>query len=162
MSQPTTFRIALAGRTSGNLATVVSDHPVLKSMPNEGFCGWQFGDLLEGGRAVCFETDEVPFHPIIEVVTSHKYAIRQAALFEFQVMDGRLLVCSLHFKDTDPAASWLLRQLVTYMQSDEFKPKDTLDAQQLRALANSKVKKTAANTNFAFNPNDKTAVRRRK
>lgn len=49
VSLPTTFRIALAGRTSGNLATVVSDHPVLRNMPNEGFCGWQFSELFEGG-----------------------------------------------------------------------------------------------------------------
>lgn len=162
VSLPTTFRIALAGRTSGNLATVVNDHPILKDMPNEGFCGWQFSELMEGGRAVCFETDALPFNPIIEVVATHKFAIRQAALFEFQVMGGRLLVCSLNFKENDPAARWLLNQLILYAQSEEFSPKDSLDAQQLYALANSKVKKAAANTNLAFNPNDKTAVRKKK
>lgn len=38
---PVGFRIALAGRSSGNLATVIKDHPVLWDMPHEGFCGWR-------------------------------------------------------------------------------------------------------------------------
>jgi len=162
VSLTTSYRIALAGRTSGNLATVVADHPSLNDLPHEGFCGWQFGELMEGGRAVCFESDMVPFDPIIEVVSTHKYVIRQAALFEFQVGGGRLLVCSLHLQETDPAARWLYHKLISYMRSEAFKPKHVIDVGQLRSLASGKVKKTAANTNLAFNANDKTAVRKKK
>lgn len=162
VSLPITYRIALAGRTSGNLATVVADHPLLGELSHDGFCNWQFGELLEGGRAVCFESDEVPFEPIIEVVSTHKYAIRQAALFEFTVGNGRLLICSLNFMDTDPAAQWLYNRLTSYMQSEAFKPKHVIDVKQLRALANGKVKKAAVNTNLAFNANDKTAIRGKK
>ncbi|MEE1043617.1 MAG: hypothetical protein UH854_06590, partial [Clostridia bacterium] len=67
-SLPTTFRIALAGRTTGNLATVIADHPLLRDLPHDGYCGWQFAELLEDGNAVCFESDNVPFNPIIDVV----------------------------------------------------------------------------------------------
>ncbi|MBR4058947.1 MAG: beta galactosidase jelly roll domain-containing protein [Lachnospiraceae bacterium] len=162
VSLPTTYRIALAGRTSGNLATVVADHPAYGELPHEGFCGWQFGELLEGGRAVCFESDAVPFDPMIEVVSTHKYVIRQAAMFEFCVGKGRLLVCSLSFKDHDPAAKWLRNSLISYMRGDAFCPKHAINVKQLRALADGKVKKTAANTNLAFNANDKTAVRGKK
>ncbi|MBQ7838883.1 MAG: beta galactosidase jelly roll domain-containing protein [Lachnospiraceae bacterium] len=158
-SLPTTFRIALAGRTGGNLATVIHDHPVFRDLPNDGFCGWQFARLLEGGQAICFESDEVPFHPIIEVASVHKYAIRQAALFEFQVMNGRLLVCSLRFDEDDPAARWLRNRLISYLKSEAFHPADVLSAEQLRSLAKGGVKKAPTNTNFAFNVNDKTAVR---
>lgn len=159
VSLSTTYRIALAGRTSGNQATVIADHPVLYELPHEGFCGWQFAELLEGGQAVCFESDQVPFEPIIEVVSTHKYAIRQAALFEFSVGNGRLLVCSLNFKKKNPAATWLKEALIRYAESDTFRPKHEITIEQLRALASGKVKKVAANTNLAFNANDKTAVR---
>jgi len=162
VSLPTSYRIALAGRTSGNLATVIVDHPLLNELPHEGFCGWQFSELLEGGRAICFESDQVPFEPIIEVVSTHKYVIRQASLFEFRVGNGRLVVCSLNLKETDPAARWLVKQLVSYMQNEVFRPKHVLDREQLHALANGKVKHTALNTNLAFNVNDKTAVRGKK
>ena len=159
---PMTFRIALAGRTSGNLATVIQDHPVLRDMPQDGFCGWQFSDLLEGAAAVCFETDSVAFHPIIEVVSTHKFVIRQAAMFEFCVGKGKLFVCSLHFKKEDHAAQWLLEQILTYLSGDEFEPEDCIEEADLLKLADGKAVRTAANTNFAFNPNDKTAVRRKK
>ena len=158
---PTSYRIALAGRTSGNLATVVSDHPLLKDMPHDGFCGWQFSDMFEGGEAVCFEAD-VPFNPIVEVVSTHKYAIKQAALFEFKVLNGKLLVCSLNLNETDPGAMWLKARLTEYMRSEDFNPKDTIDEKGLIALSRSKVVKTAGNTNLAFNPNDKTAMRKKR
>lgn len=155
---PTSFRIALAGRTAGNIATVISDHPILKDLPHEGFCGWQFCHLLEGGQAVCFEDDSVPFHPIIEVVSTHKFAVRQSALFEFKALNGRLLVCGFQFSDLDPAARWLKAQLVSYAQSENFKPQDILDERQFYALINGEVTKIEGNTNFAVNANDKTSA----
>lgn len=183
-SLPTTFQMALAGRTSGNLATVIHDHPVLKDLPHEGFCGWQFRRLLENGNAVCFEDDSVPFDPIIELASTHKYAIREAALFEFRVLNGRLLVCSLcfdnvsrggvsktewgdprihtKFEKDDPAALWLKNRLIAYAQSAEFDPVHYLDEKQLFALTNASFVEAAANTNFALNANDKTAFRRKK
>lgn len=157
---PTSFRILLAGRTSGNAATIVNDHPILKDMPHDGFCGWQFSDLMDKGKAVCFESENIPFDPIIEVVSSHKYVIRQAALFEFSVLNNRLVVCTFDFKDKDPAARWLLSQIISYMQSEEFNPKHSISIEQLYELANRKVKKAEENKNIAFNPNDKTAMRR--
>ena len=158
---PTSFRIALAGRTAGNLATVIGDHPVMKDLPHEGFCGWQFRRLLEGGSAVCFESDEVPFNPIVEVVSTHKFAIRQSALFECNALNGRLLVCSFHFSEKDPAACWLKEQLMAYVQGDEFAPRDSFDEKQLKALIEGKVAKLTDNTNYAMNTNDKTAVRKK-
>ena len=131
-------------------------------MPNEGFCGWQFWEMLEGGRAICFDSDSVPFNPIIEIVSTHKYVIKQSALFEFNVSEGRLLVCSLNLKESDPAAVWFKNEILSYIKSDRFRPIDTIDTDTLRTFANTKLIKTAANTNLAFNPNDKTATRRKK
>ena len=131
-------------------------------MPNDGFCGWQFWEMIEGGKAISFETDKVPFNPIIEVVSTHKYAIKQAALFEFNVGEGKLLVCSLKLKDSDPAAVWFKNELISYASGDSFNHECTITADELRALTEVKLIKTAANTNLAFNPNDKTAVRKNK
>jgi len=157
-SIPTTFQIALAGRTSGNLATVIADHPLMRELPHEGFCGWQFRHLLEGGSAVCFESDDVPFDPIVEVVSSHKYAIRQGALFEFRVRNGRLLVCSFRFDDADPAATWLKAALIRYAESAAFAPKQQISTRQLRSMMGKQVTAAGANTNLAGNQNDKATV----
>ena len=180
-SLPTSFQMALAGRTDGNPATVIYDHPALKDLPHDGFCGWQFRRLLEKGRAVCFEDESVPFDPIIELAATHKYALRESALFEYRVMNGRLLVCSLcfdnktvggvakdiwgdtrihtKFESDDPAALWLKNRLIRYASSEEFDPAHTISEEQLMALANAWFVVPAGNTNFALNANDKTAFR---
>ena len=156
-----TYKIALAGRTSGNLATVINNHPILEGLPHEGFCSWQFEGLMEDARAVILESDSVPFDPIIEVVSSHKNVIRQAALFEYAALNGRLIVCSFHFRESDVASRWLKKQIVNYALSDKFAPKQKIDREGLSSLIHGKVVKGAENTNFAFNPNDKTAQRKK-
>lgn len=161
VSLPTSYRISLAGRTAGNLATVIADHPVINDLPHDGFCGWQFRRLMENANAVCFESEGVVFDPIIEVVSTHKYAIRQSALFEFKALNGRLLVCSFNFADSDPAACWLKNKLISYAISDEFNPKNTIDSAGLRAMAGAKVT-AAVNENLAANANDKTMKRKKK
>jgi hypothetical protein len=156
------MKIALAGRTSGNLATVINDHPILKGLPHEGFCSWQFESLMEDGRAVILESDTVSFEPIIEVVSSHKNVIRQAALVEYEALNGRLIVCGFHFRESDVAARWLKKQIIEYALSDSFAPKIKIDREGLSSLIHGRVVKGAENTNFAFNPNDKTAQRKKK
>lgn len=160
-SMSMSFRIALAGRPFGNLATVINDHPILEGMPHEGFCGWQFSGLMNGGRAICLDAD-VPFDPIIEVVSTHKYAIKQAALFEFNVLNGRLLVSGFNFKEADPSVLWLKDRMIAYAESDKFNPKHTLDAAGLHALVNADIIKSEENINAAVNFNDKAAKRKKK
>ncbi len=161
-SLPTTFRISLAGRTSDNLATVIYDHPILNRIPHDGFCGWQFSSLMENGKAVCFEDLSIPFNPIIEVVSSHKCAIRQAALFEFKALNGKLLVCTFNFSQNDPMAQYLKSKLISYAISEAFAPDFDISEEQLYALADGKITATSKNVNLAFNANDKTAIRKKK
>ena len=161
VTNSTSFRISLAGRTSGNAATVISDHPLVRDIPNEGFCSWQFCKLLEKGRAVIFTDDTIPYDPIIQVMSTHKFVLKQSPLFEFNAFGGKLLVCTFNFKSDDAAAGWLRSRLIEYANSDEFDPEFTLSEKQFASLYNGQVIKVAGNENFAFNPNDKTAVRKK-
>jgi len=150
----TSFRIGLAGRTSGHYATIIKPgHPALEGMPHEGFCGWQFRRLMQNGAAVQLEAG-VPFDPIIEVASSDKYLIRQAMLFEYKVGEGRLLVCSFAFNANDPAAAWLKARLEAYAASDAFQPAQTLTPDQLRAVIDAPLFSAEGNKNKALNPDD--------
>ncbi len=150
----TSFRIGLAGRTSGHYATIIKPgHPALEGMPHEGFCGWQFRRLMQEGAAVQLEAG-VPFDPIIEVASSDKYLIRQAMLFEYKVGEGRLLVCSFAFGTNDPAAAWLKARLEAYAASAAFNPKQSLTPDQLRAVIDAPLFSAEANKNVALNPDD--------
>ena len=152
-----TYRIALAGRPSGDLATVIkAGHPALEGMPHEGFCGWQFRRLMEGGHSVQLEAG-VPFDPIIDVASSAKYVIRQSSLFEYRVGGGRLLVCSFKFDDADPAAKWLKARLVGYAASGDFKPEIAITPAQLAAVIDAPLLSGAVNDNRARNPADSSS-----
>ena len=150
----TSFRIGLAGRPSGNYATVVkSGHPALAGFPHEGFCGWQFRRLMEDAAAVQLEAG-VPFDPIVEVASSDKFLIRQSMMFEYKVGEGRLLVCSFNFGDRDPAAAWLKARLEEYAGSDAFESALSLSKKQLAAVIDAPLLKAEKNANVAGNPND--------
>jgi hypothetical protein len=153
-SLPTTYRIGIAGRCSGNYATVIKkDHPALEGLPHAGFCGWQFRRLMQGGAAVQLEAG-VPFDPIIDIASSVKRVIRQALLFEYRIGRGRLLVCSLKFGEDDPAAQWLRARLVDYAASDKFDPALSLTPAQLHAVVSAPLLTGSADRNRARNPHD--------
>lgn len=161
-SNPTLFQIAIAGRVSGQLATVIHDHPLLKELPHDGFCGYQFDGLLTDGKMITFADRSIPFHPIVENISPHKYVLRQASLFEYRALNGRLLVCSMNFREGDPGAKWLKGRLISYATGDQFKPADYLGAEELDSLIHTTAEKADENNNLAFNINDKAAVRRKK
>ena len=157
-SLPTTYRIGMAGRCAGNFATVIKPgHPALAGLPHEGFCGWQFRRLMEGGTAVQLEAG-VPFDPIIEIVSAAKCVIRQAGLFEYRIGRGRLLVCSFNFAESDPAARWLKDRLVAHAASDAFAPAYSLSADELHAVITAPLLSGAADSNRARNPNDPSST----
>jgi hypothetical protein len=156
------FRIGLAGRCGGNYATVIkSQHPLFTDFPHEGFCGWQFRTLLEGARTVQLEGG-VKFDPIVEVVSSDKYLIRQSVLFEYKVGKGRLAVCSLKFRNDDPAALWLKAALEDYVASDDFAPNTTLSVDDLKSVLDAPRFSGDVNNNRALNPNDPSSRIKRK
>ena len=158
-SLKTSFRIGLAGRSDGHYATVIKPgHSALADFPHDGFCGWQFAGLMEGGDAVQLEAG-VPFDPIIDVASSDKFVIRQAALFEYRLGAGRLMVCSFAFREDDPAAVWLKDRLVRYASSDRFEPVAALSLDQLRAVLDAPLLTGRENAGGkARNPNDPSAL----
>jgi len=157
-SLPTTFRIGMAGRCSGNYATVIKpDHPLFRDFPHDGYCGWQFRRLMEGGRAVQLEAG-IPFDPIVDVASSVKNVIRQAVLFEYRIGEGRLLVCSFNFSGEDPAAIWLRRRILDYAASDAFEPEPVLTPDEARSVVAAPLLTGESNSNVARNPNDPSSA----
>ena len=156
-SLPTSFRIGMAGRTVGNYATVIRKHPIFEDFPNDGFCGWQFRRLMEGGRAIQLEAG-VPFDPIVDVASSVKFPIRQAMLFEYRIGAGRLLVCSFQLGKDDPAANWLRNALIRHAASDRFDPSQVLTAEQLAAVLDAPLLSGERDSNRAVNVNDPASL----
>lgn len=155
-SVKTKFQLSVAGRTTGHLATVVSDHPITTRIPNEGYCSWQFAEMLNLGNAVILDYKKGIHNPIIDIATTYKNARREALLFECRVGEGRLIVCPLGLSDTDPAAVWLKKIVLEYAMSDIFKPELCFTPMELAEMLSGNNVVEEANSNMATNKNDIT------
>jgi hypothetical protein len=74
------------------------------------------------------------FDPIIEVVSSYKTISKQAAVFEWRVGKGRLLVCALNLSDSDPAAAYFHGCLLQYAAGSQFEPRTGIAPEKLALL----------------------------
>ncbi len=155
-TEKTSYQPSVAGRTNGHLATVLSDHPVLRDFPHEGYCGHQFAKMLADGAAIVLDRPDLPFAPIAEIATTYKNARREALIAEYRVGRGRLLVCGLRLDDADPAARYLRERLVAYAAGDEFAPRIALTLPQLADLLDREGIDAGENENAAMNKNDIT------
>jgi hypothetical protein len=141
--------------TQGACGTVVSEHPCLDGFPHQGWCDYQFYDLLSGQR---MPPESVPFHnpgvqafdltpwpsglePIIRSIPNWKTCANRAYMFECRVGEGRLLACSLRVLETatlNPESAWLLGGIADYARGGSFAPKSHIghaDFEKLRAEA---------------------------
>jgi beta-galactosidase len=136
-SLKTTYQIMSGGRTQGNNATVVHNHPLMEVFPNEGYCDWQFYSMIEGASTVVFNDLDIPFQPIVEMVSSYKMVRKQASLFELRIGKGGLLVCTLKLHPSDPGACYLKNRMMRYMISDSFVPNITVKPEVISGLLHS-------------------------
>ncbi len=157
------FDIALPGRSSGNLATVIENHPLTNGIEHDGFCSWQFFELMDEATCLYYPKDaDVPFDPIIDVASVHQNPMRQAALLEFEVEKGKLLISTFNTAPSSPATDWWKHNIITYAKSSEFKPKNKITAKQLTSLFNDGTYvNTAKNDNVAGNINDVTMKKKK-
>ena len=152
----TTFQLSIAGRTFGHLATVIADHPIMRNFPHKGYCSWQFAEMINDGNSIVLDYKNALHSPIIDIATTYKNARREALMFECRVGKGRLLVASLNFEESNPAAMWLKKKIFDYAASDEFYPSLKLTESEFSAMLIAQQTVEETNENVALNKNDIT------
>lgn len=135
-NMPLSYNKSLAGRPIGTTATVLHDHPLWKSFPNDGWCDFQFYPMMTNSCSIVWDDcADLPFDPILETVNAYKVIFKQTAMFEFCVDHcGQAVVCTLNLSGSDPAQVTLLSQILRYMRSADFAPKHTLTMEQAQQL----------------------------
>jgi hypothetical protein len=135
-------------------ATLIERHPALGEFPHDGFCAYQFYNLIvhpagslplpsEGilarrpafnrGLGVAFNLDRLP-HPVSPIVRVFGRNENRAYMFEARVGKGRLLATTLRLAQTAaqfPEAAWLVKQLLAYAGGNHFDPGVKLAAADL-------------------------------
>lgn len=150
------FQISIAGRTEGHLATAIADSALMKDFPHDGFCSWQFRDMMKDSHTAVLDLPAADFAPIIESASSYKNARREAMVFEYRIGGGRLLVSTLNLTDSDAGARWLKARMLEYAAGDEFDPATSLSLGELISLCEAPPLDSGDNANAAQNMNDIT------
>ena len=137
----TKFRPGLGARTHHNVGKVIYDHPVFANLDNDGWGNWQFFYIFNNAPNVIFDDIEkelgMKFAPIIEVISPAEEIRKQAMMFEYKVGKGRLFVAGNVFSMNNAACVTLLDSVLSYVQSDKFKPKTEIPAESLRKMLGS-------------------------
>lgn len=120
------------------VGTWINDaHPLFRRFPTAYHSDLQWWELLN--RAQCMMTDGMgnDFRSIVQPIDTWFLSRRLSALFEAEVLNGRLMVTSMDITSRPadrPAAHALRRAILEYMQSDDFRPGQQLSVEQVTEL----------------------------
>jgi len=112
-------------------------HPLFAAFPTEASSNYQWQDLVSHSQTILLNDFAKNLRPLIQPIDTWFENRRLSLAFEGRVGKGRLMVCSVDL-DTDlgqrPAARQLKYSLLTYMNSDRFRPASELDIDQVKQL----------------------------
>ena len=112
-------------------------HPVMESMPSDGWCDLQFHDLIEGGKMIRMDETPVTGEPVVRAIDIPQRLARNAYLFEARAVNGRLLVSGFNFAKAvpagDPAAAYFLDALISCVLGGKSQPSGTAPLEYLRS-----------------------------
>lgn len=121
--------------TMGVLCQV--DHPALADFPTRFHSEWQWWELFEKSKPMVLDELPTALRPIVQPIDDWNDCRRLAVLFEAQVGQGRLMVCSMDVASelsTRPVAKQLRHSLLSYMSGERFQPVDALTPDQVKSL----------------------------
>ena len=84
--------------------------------------------------AILDNATDKTFRPIIQMVDNFERNHKLGILFEGKVGDGRLMICTSRLSEiaNRVEVKQFTKSLLTYLTSDAFDPKDTLDMETLQ------------------------------
>jgi hypothetical protein len=112
-------------------ATIIRDHSLLADFPHDGYCDYQFYNLIGAGGGGSALKVPSRLHPIVEVFNTDS---RAAYLFEARVGKGKLLATTFRFAETVsgfPESAYLFSLLLDYAGGSAFLPQARLTADDI-------------------------------
>jgi len=111
-------------------------HPLFKSFPTEFYTNWQWWPMVKKSRPFMLDNAPAGYKPLVQVVDNIERNHKLGMIFEFQVGDGKLLVCmsDLSAIQVKPEARQLTQSIYDYMKSDDFQPGTKITSDELKTL----------------------------
>lgn len=112
------------------------EHPVFNDFPTDFHTNWQWFPMIKQSRPFIMDRLPAGYTPIVQVIDNIERNHKLGLLFEFEVEGGKLLVCMSDLPSIidKPEARQLYSSILSYMDSDKFKPATQLTSGELSAL----------------------------
>lgn len=116
-------------------------HPLFKSFPTEFHTDWQWWPMVKKSRPFILDNAPAGYKPLVQVVDNIERNYKLGMIFEFQVGEGKLLVCmsDLAAIQDKPEGRQLYQSVFDYMKSGEFQPSTKLTVEELKTLFSTSV-----------------------
>lgn len=130
----------------GTLGLLIDDeHPALSAFPTATHSDWQWWPIVKHARPmvlddmpdryVSLEGSDHGYLPIVQAIDNCYENRKLGIVFEMEMLDGNLLICTSPLPDLDyPEAQQLRRSLRAYVASDEFRPSQDVPVTLLEKL----------------------------
>lgn len=114
-----------------------TEHPALTDMLSHKYSTPQWYQIVtHADCAILDDATPKSYRPIIQMVDNFERNHKLGILFEANVQNGKLLVCTSRLSEISerPEVKQFAKGLLDYALSDNFNPKDSLDIEQLDKL----------------------------
>ena len=112
------------------------EHPIFRGFPTQMHTNWQWFPIIKASHPMMLDNTGKDYRPIVQVIDNIERNHKLGLIFEFQVGNGKLLVC---MADLDHASSYpegraFYRSVLEYMVSPDFAPKTKITLDDFRQL----------------------------
>jgi hypothetical protein len=111
-------------------------HPLFATFPTEYHTNWQWWEIVKNSRPFILDNAPAGYIPLVQVVDNIERNHKLGLIFEFQVGEGKLLVCmsDLTAIQDKPEGRQFRQSIFEYMKSDNFQPSTKIDTDELKKL----------------------------
>ena len=112
------------------------EHPIFRDFPTQMHTNWQWFPVIKESHPMMLDNTGKDYRPIVQVIDNIERNHKLGLLFEFQVGNGKLLVC---MADLEKALSYpegraFYHSVLTYMTSADFAPQTKITLEDFQRL----------------------------
>lgn len=115
---------------------IENSHPLFRNFPTDYYSDMQWWELVNKQQVMLFSDFPADFQPIVQSIDTWFISRKIGMLFEANVLNGKLMMTSMPLAgdSQSPTTVQMLKAILTYMTSDDFRPSYTIDLQCVKNL----------------------------
>lgn len=113
------------------------ENPLFRDFPTESHSNWQWWDPVTHSQAMILDGFPPKLKPLIQPIDTWFENRKLALAFEARTSKGKILVCSINMAgklEDRPASRQLLASMLKYMNSNFFRPSESVDLEKIYGI----------------------------